>query len=188
MIYFVPPTRQGSHNFPLMIKDAVYYFKEGLRNNLADYLKAEEDYSKALELNPSYPDAYLRRGTLRYKIIKKYKEAEADFDKAVELDPDCAEAYLHRGIVKCHLLEFDRALPDFNKAVELNPYDERTLFNRGKNKFMLKYDEKEVREDLERAIRLGSVKAADMIKLFYETEQNSVRKAIEEGIEKVRKQ
>jgi tetratricopeptide (TPR) repeat protein len=170
------------------IKDAVYYFKEGLRHNILNYSKAEEDYSKALELNPSYLDAYLRRGTLRYKVIKNLKEAEADFDKAVELAPECAEAYLHRGIVKCHLLKFDRALPDFNKSVELNPYDERALYNRGKNKFMLKYDEKEVREDLEKAVHLGSVEAADMIKLFYESEQNSVRKAIEEGIEKVRKQ
>ena len=118
------------------MKDAEYYYKRGLRNNLADYSAAFDDYSKAVAQNPSHIHAYLKRGTLSYKILKRYNEASIDFDKALELNPDCAEAYLHRGIVKCHLLKFAEALPDFDRAVELDPNDERAFFNRGNCVFL----------------------------------------------------
>lgn len=170
------------------MKDADYYYRQGLRNNLTDYSAALDNYSKAIERNPSFVDAYLRRATLSYKILKRYNEALFDFDKAIELNPDCAEAYLHRGIVKCHLLKFAEALPDLDRAVELDPNDERAFFNRGKNKYMLKYHEEEVRRDLEKAVLLGSVKAADMLKLFYGKDQGSVREAIKKGVKEKSKQ
>jgi tetratricopeptide (TPR) repeat protein len=170
------------------MKDAEYYYRQGLRDNLTDYSTAFENYSKAIAQNSSYVDAYLKRGTLSYKILKRYNEALVDFDKAIELKPDCAEAYLHRGIVKCHLLKFAEALPDLDRAVELDPNDERAFFNRGKNKYMLKYHEKEVRPDLEKAVLLGSVKAADMLKLFYGKDRESVKQAIKKGVKERRKE
>lgn len=169
------------------MKDADYYFQVGLRNNLNNYPTAVADYSQAIELDPSHFDAYLKRGTLRYKVLKQYEEALTDFDKAIELKPDCALAYLHRGIVKCHLLRFDLALPDFNKAEELDPNDERVYYNRGKNKYMLKFDEKEVRKDLEKAIKFGSTAAADMLNLFYGQDRDSIRDKLEEGMEERKK-
>jgi len=157
------------------MRNADDYFKSGLRNNLVNYPAAAADYSKTIELNPSHSEAYLKRGTLRYKILKQYREALADLDKVIELKPDCAPAYLHRGVVKCNLRMFDSALPDFDRAEELDPNDERVYLNRGKNKYMLKYDEKEVRLDLEKAILFGSTAAADMLKLFYGSGMDSAR-------------
>lgn len=169
------------------MKEADYYFQMGLQNNLKNYPEALADYSKAIELNPTHLDAYLKRGTLRYKVLKQYQEALTDFDKAIELNPDCALAYLHRGIVKCHLLKFDIALPDFDKAVELDPNDERVYYNRGKNKYMLKYDEEEVRLDLEKAILFGSTAAADMLKLYYDSDPDSIRERITAGMKERKK-
>jgi tetratricopeptide (TPR) repeat protein len=80
-------------------------------------------------------------------------------------------------------LNFREALPDFDKAIELDPNDERSYFNRGKNKYMLKYEKNEVLEDLERAVRLGSPAAADMINLFYGQDQSLVRDAVTKGVE-----
>jgi tetratricopeptide (TPR) repeat protein len=163
-----------------MNRDAEFYYQRGLENNrLNRCVEAVDDYSMAIELDPSHLNAYIRRGTLRYKILKRYEEALTDFDRVVELDPGYALAYLHRGIVKCHLLKFHDALPDFDKAIELDPNDERAYFNRGKNKYLLKYEEDEVRADLEKAIRLGAPQAADMLKLFYGQNQDLMREDIE---------
>jgi tetratricopeptide (TPR) repeat protein len=166
-----------------MMKDAEFYYKKGLKNNVLNrYVEAVDDYTRAIRLNPSYLDAYLQRGTLRYKILKRYEDALTDFDKAIEIDPGCPGAYLHRGIVKCHLLKFPEALGDFDKAIELDPNEERAYFNRGKNKYMLKYEEDEVRPDLEKAIRLGAPQAADMLKLFYGQNQDLMREDIENRV------
>ncbi|MCK5055492.1 MAG: hypothetical protein KAT34_02480 [Candidatus Aminicenantes bacterium] len=160
-----------------MKKKANDYYLSGLRNNLAGlYPEAAADYAKAIEIDSYCADAYLKRGVLRYKILKQYDESLTDFDSVIELNPRCSAAYLHRGIVKCHLLKFSDALPDFNKAVELDPNEERAYFNRGKNKYMLKYDKKEVCADLGKAILFHAPQAADMIKLFYGTAQDLVKK------------
>ncbi|MCX6579051.1 MAG: hypothetical protein NT166_02585 [Candidatus Aminicenantes bacterium] len=169
------------------MRNADDYFKSGLRNNLKNYPAAVADYSKTIELNPSHSEAYLKRGTLRYKILKQYREALTDLDKVIELKPDCAPAYLHRGVVKCNLQMFDSALPDFDRAEELDPNDERVYLNRGKSKYMLKYDEKEVRLDLEKAILFGSTTAADMLKLFYRSDQDSARERITAGVNNQKK-
>ncbi|MCP5047942.1 MAG: tetratricopeptide repeat protein [bacterium] len=159
-----------------------YYYKKGLGRGLQDDTGAVEDYSKAIDLNPSYIDAYIRRGMLYYKLLKKYEEALADLDQAVKLAPHRADALLERGIVNCHLLKFDDALKDLTGVIQLNPYDEKAYLNRGKVKYVLKYDKKEVCKDLEMAIRLGAPHAADMIKIFYGQEQAATRDSIDEAI------
>ncbi len=150
------------------------YYRRGLQNNLnGSYQDAITDYTKAIEINPSFLEAYLRRGTLKYKLLKQYEESLQDFSKTIELDPQQYEAYLHRGIVKCHLFKFEEGLADFNKTLELNPSEERAYFNRGKVKFMLKYDKGDVCEDLEKAIKLGAPQASDMMKIFYSDGKDS---------------
>jgi tetratricopeptide (TPR) repeat protein len=170
------------------MEDAGFFFRDALKSNLEDrYTDAIAGYSKAIESDPSYIDAYIRRGVLSYKILKKYSECVADFDKAIELNPGYAVAYLHRGIVKCHLLKFDEALPDLDRAIELDPNDERAYLNRGKNKYVLKFDKEDVCADLEKAVKLGSTQAADMMRLFYGAGRDSIdatRERITDGIKK----
>jgi tetratricopeptide (TPR) repeat protein len=167
------------------MKDADYFYQKGLENNLiANYPGAVIDYSKAIEIDTSYLEAYLKRGTLYYKLLKRYEDALSDFNTAVELDKGCVHAHLHRGIVKCHLLKFADSLADFDWAIRLDPNDERAFYNRGKSKYMLKYNKEDVCADLEMAIKLGSIPAADMIKLFYGEDEQMVREAISQGIKK----
>ncbi|MGE5341441.1 MAG: tetratricopeptide repeat protein [Candidatus Omnitrophota bacterium] len=166
------------------MNNAEQYYRSGLKNNLlSQYDEAIADYSKAIECSPFFTDAYLRRGTLRYKILKKYDDALMDFTQIITFNSDSALAYLHRGIVKCHLLKFEDAMPDYDKSIELDPNDERAYLNRGKNKYVLKFSEDEVRNDLERAIRLGSGQAADMLELFYGGDQQAIRESISKGIQ-----
>jgi tetratricopeptide (TPR) repeat protein len=165
-----------------MNKDAALYYQNALELQLEDGLRAMEEYTRAIELEPAFADAYVRRGTLRYKILKQYEDALSDFDEAVRLGPPVAIAYLHRAIVKCHLLKFDDALPDYNRSLELDPYDERAYFNRGKLKFMLKYDEEDVIADLEKAIRLGFAPAAELIRMFYGKDPAGFRQSLDAAV------
>jgi tetratricopeptide (TPR) repeat protein len=160
------------------MQDAEFYYRRGLEKNLQDNAEAIDDYTRAIDLNPSYLDAYLRRGTFAYRVLKRYEASLADFDRAIELKPDCAYAYLHRGIVKCHLLRFEAAIPDFDRAIELDPNDERAYLNRGKNRHMLGYSQEDVCTDLGKAILLGSPQAADMIELFYGKDRDAVKEAV----------
>jgi len=165
--------------------DALHYYRSGLEKNLAgQYEDAMTDYAKAIEVMPDYFDAYMKRGILGYRILKRYEESLADLEKAVALDPGSALAFLHLGVIKCHLLRFEEALPDLDRSIELDPNDERAFLNRGKNKYVLKYSKEEVCSDLERALRLGSAQAGEMLNLFYSPEQVSTRATMEAGMKK----
>ena len=166
-----------------MNKEAANHYQKALELQFKNGSEAEEEFSRAIQLEPGFTDAFVRRGTLRYKILKKYEEALPDFDQVLRLGPPTAQTYLHRGIVKCHLLKFDDALPDFDRSLELDPYDERAYFNRGKLKFMLKYDEADVTGDLEKAIVLGFAPAAELLRMFYGKDPAGFRQSLDAAVE-----
>lgn len=165
------------------------YYTDGLNKNFRGlYKEAVVAYSKAIEADPSFRDAWMKRGTIRYKVLKQYEGAIDDFNRVIQLEPQFAQAYLHRGIVKCHLLKFDDAIPDYDKAIELDPNDERAYINRGKTKFMLKYPKAEVLLDLEKAIFLGAPHAADLVGFFFGRDNLEVKEAIAKGLQQKREQ
>lgn len=82
-----------------------------------DYLRAQENFEKAVELDPNLAEAYYFRG----RVQLDDKKADADFTKAIELKPDYAEAYFRRGLKSDLSNDRVAALRDYNKAVELNP-------------------------------------------------------------------
>ncbi len=67
------------------------YFKSGnTKYDLKDYKGAIQDYTKAIELNPKYADAYYNRGIAKIELGQKDNGC-LDFSKAGELGH--AEAY-----------------------------------------------------------------------------------------------
>ncbi|EOR96390.1 hypothetical protein ADIARSV_0432 [Arcticibacter svalbardensis MN12-7] len=100
----------------------LYPFYLGIAyNSLEDNVKAEEAYKKAIELDPSYSDAYINIGGLIMNngiII---------FNKANKLATSKQTEYT--ATMKKAQAEFDRALPYLTKAVELNPKSELALKN-----------------------------------------------------------
>ena len=58
---------------------------------------AEDDYSSAIELNPTYEQAYNNRGSCRSKQGLCSK-ALADYKKAVALKPNYATPYYNMGL------------------------------------------------------------------------------------------
>ena len=77
-------------------------------------------FTKAIELDPTFSDAYNDRGA-SYVSLGEYSEAEADFTKAIELVPDDADYYNNRGVVRMSLFEVETSIDDFSTAIELDP-------------------------------------------------------------------
>jgi tetratricopeptide (TPR) repeat protein len=79
-------------------------------------------FSKAIELDPNYAEAYLMRG--RAKIgIQDMAGAMIDLNEAVTLEPNNSEAITERGNVKQMVGNITGALDDYEKALQLNPKD-----------------------------------------------------------------
>ncbi|MBM4432468.1 MAG: tetratricopeptide repeat protein [Chloroflexi bacterium] len=61
-----------------------------------EYDEAIDEFTKAIELDPAYADAYSNRGWA-YAITEQYDRAIADYNRAIELDPQNASVYVYRG-------------------------------------------------------------------------------------------
>ena len=66
-----------------------------------EFDQAIASYSKAIELDPKYENAYNNRG-LAYDDQGKFDQAIADYSMAIELDPKYIDAYYNRGIAYCY--------------------------------------------------------------------------------------
>jgi tetratricopeptide (TPR) repeat protein len=101
---------------------AVHYLVLGNKayndNNLA---LAEENYRKAIKLNPDYSTAYWNLGdTLAKSGI--LAEAEENYRKAIELNPQSAEAFYNfANLLAKNKERWDEAEQNYRKAIELNP-------------------------------------------------------------------
>ncbi len=76
-------------------------------------------YSKVLEINSEYADAYINRGN-SYCHLMENDKAIKDYNKALEINPEIADAFYNRGIVYINLNEYDKAIKDFNKTLEID--------------------------------------------------------------------
>lgn len=90
------------------------------RRRLGQLLAAEEDFKKALSLDPNDAQAYYNRGILA--AHQKTSDCGVlDFTKAIQLQPDFAKAYFRRGMVYHTQGEYKLALKDFDQVLKYNP-------------------------------------------------------------------
>lgn len=97
------------------------WFNKGmaLKNN-GVYEEAIKMFTKAIELDKNYVDAYLQRGHAYWvSDVISYRESMADFDKAISLAPANGEAYYQRGLFNAFLLNNEDARTDMEAAAGL---------------------------------------------------------------------
>lgn len=92
--------------------------------------EAIADYTKAIDLQPDFAQAYLNRG-LAHAGQNCPTEAIADYNKAIALQSDYAEAYLNRGATHLAQNRLKEATADFEQAIKFNPNYAKAYNNRG---------------------------------------------------------
>lgn len=93
-----------------------------------DYAGAESWYSRAIDLNPQFFQAYFSRGLLHLKAGEA-ATALADFEQTVKLVPDLAQAFLQRGLAREQLGNLKQAREDFARAAKMDPRDPAALYH-----------------------------------------------------------
>ena len=109
-------------------------FERGIEKfKYKDYLAAIVDFTKAIEIDENYNDAYIKRGDSKAEL-KDYNGALEDYNKAIQLDVDI-KVYYKRGKIKKELLDFNGALQDYNIAIDKYPDDESIYLRRSELKY-----------------------------------------------------
>lgn len=107
------------------------YNNRGVAYMEADHLQeAQQDFKKAVALNPKYPDGYLNIGILNYKK-KRIDDALQSYNTAIALKPGYFDAYLNRGFTFLQTGRYVEALSDFEHALKLRPRNADAYLNRG---------------------------------------------------------
>lgn len=85
-----------------------------------DTRAALANFNKALDLDPMYVDAWVRKGVTLYDI-KDYYEADVCFNKAVSLSPLLFKALYNRGKNRIAMEEYELAITDLDRASVIKP-------------------------------------------------------------------
>ena len=113
---------------------AVDYYNRGLAKDSLDspeaYRGAIADYTKAIELDPKFAEAYYFRGIAK-GAIQDAIGAIDDYTKAIEINPKYVKAYNYRGNQKMDQKDYIGAIDDYTKAIEIDPKDISSLYYRG---------------------------------------------------------
>jgi tetratricopeptide (TPR) repeat protein len=117
------------------------------------YQGALDDYTQALEIDPSDPEIWLGRGLAREKL-KDFEGAFSDYTKAIDLKDDFFKAWINRGNVLFKLERYADAIEDFNVALVYRSNYAPAVYNRAMAKMKLK-NKAEACADLKLAESLG---------------------------------
>eukprot|EP00941_MAST-03F_sp_MAST-3F-sp1_P004251 g4251.t1 len=117
--------------------DAQIFFEEG--KNLANkgrLTEAEASFSKAIDSNPKYADAYNNRAILEY-TQNRWKEAEISFQKALKINPQKENAFNNLALLMNEQDRLRESLFSWSAALKINPTNGNTLYNIGNVQYKL---------------------------------------------------
>jgi tetratricopeptide (TPR) repeat protein len=135
-------------------KQAQTYYESGVRDFQSGALQvAIDEFSKAIQLNPSFAAAYQARAALRFQK-KDYADALADCDKVIGLRHDDEHIYLIKGACHFFLQDFKGARNILSTAIAINPDDPLAWECRGEALGQLR-DWDEAVADFTKAIQLN---------------------------------
>ena len=100
-------------------------YGKGFKQN---YELAIAQFTKALQLDPTYSEAALYLGRT-YNALYDEPNAEKCFRLAIKLDPDYLEAHAGLGAMLLDLADTDGAVREFNSVLQRKPNDPVTLTN-----------------------------------------------------------
>jgi len=118
------------------------FFRKGTQllgtNN---YHEAIANFDQAIEIQPSYSEAWYMKGYALFSL-EKYQKALVAYDRALENNPDYVDAWHDRGSILRNLGRNQEAIASYDKAIEIQPDYALAWHNRGKALFAMEiYEE-----------------------------------------------
>ncbi|HOZ70556.1 MAG TPA: tetratricopeptide repeat protein [Chitinophagaceae bacterium] len=95
-----------------------------------DFTGAIQDFTKAIELNPNFSNAYFNRALSRNKL-QDFPGAISDYTKAIEINPEFDAAYYNRGNIYRSNKDFALAILDYNAAIKIDSDKPKYYLNLG---------------------------------------------------------
>jgi tetratricopeptide (TPR) repeat protein len=101
-------------------QNAVEFYEKGIEKDAnSDYEGAIIDFTKAIEIDVEYIDAYRGRAYAKW-FLRDYEGAISDYTKILDFNPEDIDAYESRGRSKASLKDYNGAIGDFDKVIELD--------------------------------------------------------------------
>lgn len=79
------------------------------------YERAVDAFTRAIEIDPLFADAYMQRGVLYWREIQNYHRAIRDLGQVLELDSERTEALYYRALAYQARGDFDQAIMDYER-------------------------------------------------------------------------
>jgi len=100
------------------IRDSLTRFGARFTARVLTPAEAEASYSRAIELAPARPLAWINRGVARDEQ-GRFQEAIADFTQALALDPEEPSALANRGVSRSQAGDISGMCADYARACAL---------------------------------------------------------------------
>ena len=88
--------------------------------NNEKYNQAIDVFSKAINLDPLWAEAWNKRATVLY-LSGEFERSQKDIDKVLELEKRHFGALAGQGLVNIHLKNYEKAIESYEKAKEIYP-------------------------------------------------------------------
>lgn len=85
------------------------------------YERAVDAFTRAIECDAHFIEAYFQRGKLYWREIQNYYRAIRDMSRVLELDPDYHEALFNRALAYQQRGDFDEAIADMERFLAADP-------------------------------------------------------------------
>ncbi len=103
---------------PMQTVTAMDYFEKGnYEYDIGNCTQAIADYTKSIELNPKYPQAYNNRA-FTYMRMQENDKALTDLNRALEINPNYINALMNRGdVYRDRKGDKEAAIADYEKII-----------------------------------------------------------------------
>ena len=108
-------THPSENKLTALLADGSFYISQ---NKLET---AYETFTKTIDLDPKWPEAWNKRATVLY-LMGKYDLSQADIDKVLELEKRHFGALSGQGLVQTALNNYQKAIDSYIEAHKVHPY------------------------------------------------------------------
>jgi tetratricopeptide (TPR) repeat protein len=97
---------------------------------LGEVSEALHQYSKAIQLQPAFAEAWTNKSTILCKL-RRFEEALDHSEKAIQIMPNLAEAWSSKGFILYGMKDYDEAIVSSEKSIQLKPDLAESYYNLG---------------------------------------------------------